>query len=205
MSRALLLAAAAIASTACSKDPASAEKKPPEPKPVEKDRSEEKKPEAPIDPATFVAADLSSVPALAGHTAKAPPGAKVTADAVPGEPKPKGAVLAKDDFALHLWWGTIGGQRTSLPMTAAMKAEMKGEGNAKYVETACEPGSGTCDYTIEAGGRKRYGFFRQVDRRDDADLSSGDSQLLCGPANEVASAEALAPYRAACASVARKK
>ena len=86
-------------------------------------------------------------------------------------------------------------------MKKPMRAEMTGGG--KYVETTCNPD--LCEYTIEAGGTKTHGFFRPVDRRDDADLSAKDSQLLCGPAKEVATPAALAPYRAACDSVARKK
>jgi hypothetical protein len=169
-------------------------------------KAEEKKPEEkkveppapPVDPATFVDADLSSLPALAGHTVKAPPGATLTADAPPfGEDKPKGAVLASGGFALHLWWSTTGGERTVKPMEADLK------GGGKYAETSCNPD--LCEYTIDAGGTKTHGFFKPVDRRDDADLSASDSQLLCGPAKEVASPEALAPYRAACDTVARKK
>lgn len=115
-----------------------------DPTAAEKKAAPEKKAEpapAPVDPATFVDVDLSSVPRLAGHTAKAPPGATVTADPPGfGDEGITGGVIAKDGFALHLWWSTTGGERTVLPM----KADLEGRG--KYVETACNPD--LCEYTI---------------------------------------------------------
>lgn len=151
---------------------------------------------APVDPASFVAIDLSAVPALAGVAAKGPPGATVTPDDPPfGEDAPVGAVIAHDDFALHLWWSTTGGERTVLPM----KVDMEGRG--KYVETTSTPG--LIEYTIE-GDAKSYGFFRPIDGFRKSELNDMHGQLLCGPAREVASPEALAPYRAACDAVAKK-
>jgi hypothetical protein len=172
------------------------DKKVDEKKPPTDDKKVEP-PAAPVDPATFVDLDLSPVARLAGHTVKAPPGATLAADQPPfGEDKPAGGVISKDGFALHLWWSTTGGERTVLPMRADM------EGLGAYVETACNPD--LCEYTLEKDGAKKHGFFRPVDRRDDADLSASDAQLLCGPAKELASAEALAPYKAACDTVKRK-
>lgn len=173
----------------------------PAPEAKAKEPAAEKKPEppAPVDPATFVDVDLSSVPALAGVAAKAPPGATVTADPPGfGEDVSHGAVVAQGGFALHLWWSTIGGERTVLPM----KTEMEGSG--KYVETACEPGTGLCEYAIEKGASRTFGFLQSIDGMSKGKLDDIHGQLLCGPAKEVASEEALAPYRAACAAVKKK-
>ena len=152
---------------------------------------------APVDPASFVEIDLSSVPALVGVQAKGPPGATVTPDDPPfGEDAPLGAVIAQGDFALHLWWSTTGGERTVLPM----KADMEGRG--KYVETTSTPE--LVEYTIEGPSAKTHGFFRPIDGFRKGELSDAHGQLLCGPAKEVATPAALAPYRAACDAVAKK-
>jgi hypothetical protein len=165
-------------------------------------KADEEKPEpkpAPVDPATFVDVDLSSVPVLAGLAVKAPPGATVTADPPGfGEDAAQGAVIAQGGFALHLWRSTIGGERTVLPMKADM------EGSGKYVETKCEPGSGLCEYVIEKGAAKTFGFFRSIDGMGSEQLNDVHGQLLCGPAREVATADELAPYRAACDTVKKK-
>jgi hypothetical protein len=144
----------------------------------------------PIDPTTFVAVDLSSIPVLADATVKAPPGATVTADRrLPGEDASVGAVIAAGDFALHLWRGTTGGERTIRPMRSS-----------SYVETTSTP-----ELIVYTLGPDAFGFFRPIPAFDNlgAGIGEGD-QLLCGPAHEVATADALAPYQAACDSVARK-
>lgn len=153
-------------------------------------------PAAPVDPATFVEIDLSSVPAIAGATAKAPPGAKLTPDRTFGSDPVQGAVIEQGDFALHLWRGTTGGERTVMPM----KVEM--EGGGKYTETTSEPS--LVEYTIETNGTKTYGFFRPIDGLREGELNDMHAQFLCGNARPVATPEALAPYRAACDSVKKK-
>lgn len=164
-----------------------------EPAPAEQDEPAP----APVDPAAFVAIDLAAVPALAGVAAKGPPGATVIPDAPPfGEDAPLGAVISQGGFSLHLWWSTTGGERTTRPMQADL------EGRGTYVETTSRPD--LVEYTVEGAGKTTYGFFRPIDGfRKDA-LNDPHGQLLCGPAGEVASPEALAPYRAACDAVAKK-
>lgn len=146
---------------------------------------------APVDPAAFVPVDVSGIAALAGVTVKGPPGATVTADE-PGynQDKPTGATIASGDFVLHLWHSTVGGERTALPITAEMQ-------NGTYVETTSTPE--LVEYTIEIAGAKTYGFLRPI-----AGFTEMGDQLLCGPAKPQATAEALAPYRAACDTVGKK-
>ena len=192
-----LLAACGSKEDEKKKEAPKAEETKPEEKQPEQTKPEEKP--APVDPATFVDVDLSSVPVLAGVAVKAPPGATVTADPAGfGDDASQGAVIAQGGFALHLWRSTIGGERTVLPMKADM------EGGGKYVETKCEPGTGLCEYVIEKGASKTFGFFRSIDGMESEKLNDVAGQLLCGPAKEVATVEELAPYRAACDTVKKK-
>lgn len=146
-----------------------------------------------VDPATFTAVDLAAVPALADVAAVAPPGATVTPDDPSfDDQKVHGAVIAAGDFRLHVWHGTVGGERTTVPMKAKMLDD-----KAVYTETKSEPT--LVEYTLESGGAKTFGYFQPIEGW----TTNGD-QLLCGTAAPVASAEALAPYRAACGQIKKK-
>lgn len=150
-------------------------------------------PAAPVDPATFVAADLSGVATLAPYTINGPPGATVTPDAVSfGKDAPMGVVIAKDGFKLHVWRGTIGGERTTIPM----RGQVEG---FKYSETKNEGEKGLLEYAIEKDGKTSVGYIQ-------AKFSSlKDESVLCGNADPVADAAALEPYKKACESLAKKK
>jgi len=148
---------------------------------------------APVDPATFVAVDLSVVATLAAYTINGPPGAAVKADEVEfGKDAPRGVVIEKDGFKLHLWRGTIGGERTTMPM----RGQMEG---FKYSETKNEGEKGLLEYAIEKGGKTSVGYIQ-------AKFSSlKEDSVLCGNADPVADAAALEPYKKACESLAEKK
>ncbi|MBK7830584.1 hypothetical protein [Nannocystis sp.] len=150
-------------------------------------------PAAPVDPATFVAADLSGVATLAPYTINGPPGATVTPDEVSfGKDAPMGVVIAKDGFKLHVWRGTIGGERSTMPM----RGQMEG---FKYSETKNEGEKGLLEYAIEKDGKTSVGYIQ-------AKFSSlKDESVLCGNADPVADAAALEPYKKACESLAAKK
>ena len=149
-----------------------------------------------IDPATFVAVDVKAVAAIADAVVMAPPGAKVEPDQPSfGDQQVKGAVIAAGDFRLHVWHSTIGGERTAAEMTAKIT-------DAKAVYTELNHEVTTVDYAVESGGQKRFGYFQALDGWDE--LKLGD-QVLCGPERTVASADALAPYRAACGMIKRAK
>lgn len=150
-------------------------------------------PAKPVDPATFVAVDLSAVAALAPYTVKAPPGATVKPDELQiGKDAPTGAVIEKDGFKLHLWRGTIGEERTSMPM----RGQIEGY---KYTETKNEGEKGLLEYSIEKGGKTTLGYIQ-------AKFSSiKEGSVLCGNAEPVADPAALEPYRKACESLAEKK
>lgn len=147
---------------------------------------------APVDPATFTAADLSKIAAISKYTVNAPPGATVTADTPSfGKTDPEGAVLAKDGFKLHVWKGTIGGERTGNPI----RAQADG---SKYTETKNEGEKGLLEYTYEKNGKTTYGYIA-------AKFSGKDGSVLCGNADPVADAAALDAYRKACETLAEKK
>ena len=120
-------------------------------KPEEPVKAPEPAPAAPADPATFVAVDLSAVATLAAYTINGPPGAAVKPDEVEfGKDAPRGVVIEKDGFKLHLWRGTIGGERTTMPM----RGQMEG---FKYSETKNEGAKGLLEYAIEKGGKTSVG------------------------------------------------
>lgn len=160
-------------------------------KPVEAVKPAEPLP--PLDPATFVAADLSGVATLAAYTVNAPPGAPVKPDEVRfGKDAPMGVTIEKDGFKLHVWRGTIGGERTTFPI----RGQQEG---FKYTETKNEGEKGLLEYAIEKDGKTRVGYIQ-------AKFSSlKDESILCGNAEPVADEAALAPYRKACESLAKKK
>lgn len=148
-------------------------------------------PPANVDPASFVAVDLSTVAALATYTVNGPPGATVTADRLRlGETVATGAVVAKDGFKLHLWVGTIGGERTGVPMRA------KAFGST-YAETKLEGDKGLFEYSLTKDGKTTLGYIQSK-------FSTPKGSLLCGTAEPVADAAALEPYRKACESLAEK-
>lgn len=149
-----------------------------------------------IEPASFVAIDVKAVAAIADAVVMGPPGAKVEPDQPDfGDQKIKGAVIAAGDFRLHVWHSTIGGERTAAEMMAKITDD-----KAVYTELTHE--LTRVDYTVESGGQKRFGYFQALDGW--SDLKLGD-QVLCGPERTVATAEALAPYRAACGMIKRAK
>jgi hypothetical protein len=148
-------------------------------------------PPANVDPASFVAVDLASVAALAKYTVNGPPGATVTADRPPlGETAPTGAVVGQDGFKLHLWHGTIGGERAGVPMRA------KAFGST-YAETKLEGDKGLLEYSLTKNGKTTLGYIQSK-------FSTLKGSLLCGTAEPVADAAALEPYRKACESLAEK-
>lgn len=149
-------------------------------------------PPAPIDVSTFAPVDLSSIAALAKYTVNGPPGATITPDRVPfGETEPPGAAIVEDGFALHVWRSSIGAERTVIPMDAKMKG-------ATYTETKLDTDKGQLDYTITEGGTVTHGWIQ-------AKFSTLKGSVLCGPQTPVAAAEALEPYKQACATLAEKK
>jgi hypothetical protein len=173
-------------------EPEKVAEKPAEPaKPVEAAKPVE--PPKPVDPATFVAADLSGVATLAPYTINAPPAATVKPDEVSfGKDAPMGVTIEKDGFKLHVWRGTIGGERTTLPM----RGQMEG---FKYSETKNEGEKGLLEYAIEKDGKTTVGYIQ-------AKFSSlKEESILCGNADFVADAAALEPYKKACESLAKKK
>lgn len=196
-----LFGVAALALVACGKKdeapaakpaPAPAEAAKPAPVPADKPVTPPPAPApAALDAAAFVPVDLSSVKALANVTAKAPAGATVTPDDPSfNETEPDGAVIAHGDFALHLRRGTVGGERTALPIMAQME-------EAKYAELTSN--EKLVDYTFEKAGTLRYGFVRPIDG-----FNERGEQLLCGPAKPLATADALTIYRQACDQVGKK-
>ena len=162
-------------------------------KPEEPVKAPEPAPAAPADPATFVAVDLSAVATLAAYTINGPPGAAVKPDEVEfGKDAPRGVVIEKDGFKLHVWRGTIGGERSTMPM----RGQMEG---FKYSETKNEGEKGLLEYAIEKDGKTSVGYIQ-------AKFSSlKEDSVLCGNADPVADAAALEPYKKACESLAEKK
>lgn len=196
----MLLAALALASSCKKKEEAPAKAADPVPaKPEAPPMDQPAKPAppptptaAPIDPATFVPIDVSGVAALAKVTIKGPPGANVTADEPHfGKDKPEGVTITSGDWSLHLYRGTLGGERTGLPIMAQSV-------NGKYAETVSN--EKLVEYTITTPDKTTYGFVRPVITPLD-----GTDQVLCGPARELASADGFAAYRAACDTVAAVK
>lgn len=191
-----------LASAACggkkSDDKASAAKPAPAaPTPAAAPAPPPPPPAAPaIDPATFVAVDVKAVAAIADVVVMGPPGAKVEPDQPSfGDQQVKGAVIVAGDFRLHVWHSTIGGERTAAEMAAKIADD-------KAVYTELEHEITKVTYSVESGGEKRFGYFQALDGWDD--LKLGD-QVLCGAERPVASADALAPYRAACGMIKRAK
>ena len=202
-----LLVLALLCSAACGGEPAKSDAKKtevtkadakaaPDAKAPEVKAPEAKAPEAapaaPVDPATFEPVDLASVAVLAKYTVKAPPGAKVTADAPGfGADAPGGAVIEKDGFKLHLWSSTIGEERTVMPMRAQ-------QDSSKYAETKNEGEKGLLEYTFEKDGKTTHGYIQ-------AKFSTLKGSILCGNQDGVADPAALEPYRKACETLAEKK
>ncbi|MCY1057707.1 hypothetical protein [Nannocystis sp. SCPEA4] len=149
-------------------------------------------PPKPADPSTFVPADLSAVPALAKYTVNAPAGATVTPDAPKfGETEATGAVIEKDGFKLHVWVGTIGGERTGFPIRAQ-------QDKSKYVELKNEGEKGLLDYSFEKDGKTTLGHIT-------AKFSTLKGSILCGNAEPVADTATLEPYKKACETLVEKK
>lgn len=142
-------------------------------------------------PSSFASVDLRGIARFADVAVMAPAGAVVVADA------PRGATIASTGFALHLQCERIG------DLLAARKARATRDG-ATYAEVASDAQFAS-DYTIDAGGTRTYGFVETIVRDSLSFTRACDSDgLLCGPQDEQATAAALVPYRAACASVMKR-
>lgn len=192
----LLLVAAACGGKKSDDKPSAAKPAPAAPTPAPAPTPPPPPPAPTLDPATFVAVDVKAVAAIADAVVMAPPGATVEPDQPDfGDQKVKGAVIVAGDFRLHVWHSTIGGERTAAEMAAKIADD-------KAVYTELEHEITKVTYSVESGGEKRFGYFQALDGWDD--LKLGD-QVLCGAERTVASADALAPYRAACGMIKRAK
>ncbi|MFY0536385.1 hypothetical protein [Nannocystis pusilla] len=99
--------------------------------------------------------------------------------------------MAKDDFKLHVWVGTIGEERTAFPIRAQ-------QDKSKYVEIKNEGEKGLLDYSFEKDGKTTLGHIT-------AKFSSLKGSVLCGNAEPVADDAVLGPYKKACETLAEKK
>ncbi|MCE9580180.1 MAG: hypothetical protein K8W52_44095 [Deltaproteobacteria bacterium] len=143
------------------------------------------------DPATAAPIDLRSIKAFADVVMTAPPGARVIPD------EPQGVTISSGEFSLHLRYrGGVNGEADRIPPRL--------EPRRTYVELTRAPDR--LEYRIDdhgwnADGALRttasaYGFVVAI-----PGLGAPGAKLLCGPAKLPSSADGLAPYRAACASV----
>lgn len=152
-------------------------------------RGPQEEPPPPVDPATFVATEITGVPTLANHTIHVPPAASVEPDGLaPGAGAPMGVTIKTRGFELHVWRGTIAGERSAL----LTRSRQEGLEFSETVSTADR-----LEYSLARGGQTGFGLIQS------SFDAPAEGPILCGNVWPVREPAALVAYARACASLTR--